>query len=186
MKKILLLTLLTGLGLLANAQSTSYRPFKFDIDFGYAQPASNSGLNGGFAFCLEPQFRLSNELAIGFRIEGAAMPLPDDGSGTTTVYAQGSYALTANYYLSNGTFRPFVGVGVGYYLDEVVNSDDDTYSNSLSDGKFGFFPRIGFEVGHFRLSGTYNIIGDNQNYDSFNYRNYATFNIGFFFGGGRK
>ncbi len=182
MKKLFLLTLLAGFCYLANAQSTNYKPFKFDLDFGYAQPSSNLDLKGGFSFDLEPQFRLSNELALGFRIEGAAMPFPDDGSGNTTIFAQGSYALTANYYLSNGVFRPFIGAGAGYYLDEtVVSGNGSTYdygSTSLGDGKVGFFPRIGFEAGHFRLSATYNIIGDE--------RNYATFTLGFFIGGGRK
>ena len=42
---------------------------------------------------------------------------------------------------------------------------------------FGFFPRLGFETGHFRMSGEYN---------SVNNGGYIAFKLGFFFGGGKK
>jgi hypothetical protein len=43
---------------------------------------------------------------------------------------------------------------------------------------FGFFPRVGFETGHFRMSAAYDIVGNNSSY--------VAFTIGFFFGGGKK
>jgi hypothetical protein len=186
MKKLFLLIALAGFSCFANAQSTNYRPFKFDIDLGFLEPSNSTAIYPGGSFTLEPHVRLSNDFAIGFRVEAAVfeykpmiIPLDGDESSNFSGYVQGSYCLTADYYLTGGGFRPFIGAGAGYYASAAVNNDTSDYGyTTLTDGKFGFFPRIGFEAGHFRLSATYNVLSNNASYTSIA--------IGAFFGGGRK
>ncbi len=80
MKKSFLLFAFLGFALLSKAQSTTtaaatadtYHAFKFDIGLGYAIP-SGSGAKAGATFTLQPHYRLSDDLAIGLRIEGAGL-----------------------------------------------------------------------------------------------------------------
>ena len=44
MKKLLLLPMLFAFALMANAQSTNYHAFKFDIQLGYADPSAAAGM----------------------------------------------------------------------------------------------------------------------------------------------
>jgi outer membrane protein W len=209
MKKLLVIAVLAGLSLMARAQSTTssssssstykFHKFKFDLTLGYAIPPANSNsananIKAGATFVLEPHYRLADAVAIGFRLEGAALAYGNtNGSGTGTsgsanVSAIYSYCPTLDFYLLNGGFRPFIGAGAGIYYQGAISvsgsSQGTTNSGYVSLGsKFGFFPRVGFEIGHLRLSAEYNVLGNDANGNS---SNYAAFNIGFFFGGGRR
>ncbi len=189
MKKLLFLTAFFGCAFLANAQSTTYHAFKVDLDLGYAIPGSSSNTGGsnsvkaGATFTIEPHYRLSDQFAIGLRLEGAALGYASsNGSGgydNAKISALASYCATAEYYLMNGGFRPFVGGGVGFFTQasESGSSGNGTVVTPASTGA-GVFPRIGFEAGHFRMSAAYDIVGHNNSY--------AAFTIGVFFGGGKK
>jgi hypothetical protein len=209
MKKNLLIAALAVFSFAANAQSSSssssssssdeYHKFKVDLTFGYAIPPSNSNsananIKAGATFVIEPHYRLTDAIALGFRLGGAALAYGNtSGSGTSTsgsanVSAIYSYCPSIELYLLKGGFRPFIGGGAGiFYQGSVsVSGSDQGTSNTgyVSLGsKFGFFPRAGFEIGHFRISAEYNILGNDANGNS---SNYAAFNLGFFFGGGRK
>ena len=184
MKKLLLLSAFITLSYLVQAQSTEYHAFKVDIGLGYAIPSSGSGngVKAGAVFAIEPHYRLTNELAIGLRIEGAVLgyqPNPADNS-SYSFSALSSYAFTGEYYLMNGGFRPFIGAGVGLFKEQYGVGNNQTGNYFVANGatNVGFFPRVGFEAGHFRLSATYNIVGNSNSY--------AAFTIGAFFGGGKK
>src|SRR6185437_8395746 len=133
MKKLLLFSTFIAFAFLANAQSTSYHAFKVDVDFGYAIPGSSTNTGGsnsvkaGATFTIEPHYRLSDQFAIGLRIEAAALGYAaKDGSGgysRAKVTALGSYCATAEYYLSDNSFRPFVGAGVGLFTQASVSAD---------------------------------------------------------------
>jgi len=210
MKKLFLLIAIVGCAVMANAQtstsstsssSSSYKfhKFKVDITFGYAIPPSNSNsananIKAGATFVLEPHYRLTDAIAIGLRIQGAALAYGntsgsgENSSGSANVSAIYSYCPSLDFYLMNGGFRPFIGGGAGlYYQGSIsVSGSDQGTSNTgyVSLGsKFGFFPRAGFEAGHFRISAEYNVLGSDANG---NKSSYAAFNIGFFFGGGRR
>ncbi len=187
MKKLFLLLTLVGFAVLANAQSTTFHAFKVDLTFGYAIPQSTGGssatVKAGATFTIEPHYRITDALAVGLRIEGAGLGYENTNQDNATVHVSilTSYCPTLEYYLMNGGFRPFLGAGAGVFSQQSVNynSSTDTNTGLVKGGsKFGFFPRAGFEAGHFRLSAEYNILGNNANY--------AAFKIGFFFGGGRK
>jgi outer membrane protein W len=187
MKKLFLLIALMGFAVLANAQSTDFHAFKVDLSFGYAIPQSTGGtaadVKAGATVTIEPHYRITDALAVGLRIEGAGLGYENSNEDNATVHVSilTSYCPTLEYYLLGGGFRPFVGAGAGIFSQQTVdyNSETDDSANLVKGGsKFGFFPRAGFEAGHFRLSAEYNILGSNSNY--------AAFKIGFFFGGGKK
>jgi len=181
MKKLLLLSALLAFAVLAKAQSSTYRAFKFDIGFGYAIPTANSGggTKAGVTFTLQPHYRLSDDFAVGVRIEGAGLGYVDEsGNGKTKVQLLESYCATGEYYLAKGGFRPFVGAGVGFFSQSSVQGNSGTVTLVSGATNAGFFPEVGFEAGHFRMSADYDIAGNNNNY--------VAFKIGFFFGGGKK
>lgn len=186
MKKLILLTAMVCFAVLAKAQSTEYRAFKFDLGFGYAIPtaSSNGGTKAGATFTLQPHYRLSDDFAIGLRIEEAGLGYENPSTNDVKVAILGSYCATGEYYLMKGGFRPFIGAGFGFFNQQSADVNQNTIEEDNSvvlvqgGTKFGFFPEVGFEAGHFRLSADYNVAGNNNNY--------ASFKIGFFFGGGKK
>ena len=182
MKKILLIIAIAGFALTARSQSSEYKPFKVDIGLGYAIPSSGgNSTKGGVTFTIQPHYRLSDALALGLRLEGAALGYENTTSSNEDVKVSvlASYCATGEYYLSNSGFRPFIGAGAGLFTQESmeVNTGGSTYATPATS-KFGFFPEIGFETGHFRMSADYNILGSNSGY--------LAFKIGFFIGGGKK
>jgi hypothetical protein len=203
MKKLFLLSLgLSGI-LIASAQSSdgNFRPFRVDVDFGYALPPGGAGAKDGFIFSLEPKYAVMDELQIGLRIEAAVMTRGYSFSTGTaqqsgTVSAAASYTATGDYYFSNDVLRPFVGAGIGIF--SVASASFSDYGNSSSavaaSQKPGGMIRAGFEANHFRLGIEYNLIGNSSittadsggNPIMATSRNsYLGIKLGFFIGGGR-
>ena len=182
MKKIILfLALLCAAGTL-KAQSL-YKPFKVDIALGYAIPTAsdNGGTKAGVAFDIHPHYRLNDDLAVGFRFEGAALGYKDNSEDNAHVNVSvlTSYCATGEYYFKPTGLRPFVGAGLGAFIQSAsIDSDNGDEEAAAHFSKFGFFPEAGFEAGHFRFSADYDILGENSNY--------FAFKIGAFFGGGKK
>jgi len=185
MKKTILLLAFLGFMGFAKAQSTDYHAFKVDLALGYAIPSESSGDGGtkaGVTFTLQPHYRLTNDLAVGLRFEGAALGDKDETDDGTHVKVSvlTSYCATGEYYFTDKGIRPFVGAGLGFFVRSVSISSDSNSDLNASDSasKFGFFPEAGIEAGHFRLSADYDIIGDSESY--------FAIKIGAFFGGGSK
>jgi len=181
MKRIILFAVLAGFTFLVHAQSTEFHAFKVDFGVGYASPSQGNTVAGG-TFTLQPHYRLSNDFALGLRVEAAAI-LYKNGSGQKQGSAIASGCLTGEFYLSDGGFRPFIGAGVGPY-DQATISGNNGSGNGGGPNvsprviNFGAFPELGFEAGHFRFSVEYDATGG--------YNNYFAVKIGTFFGGGRK
>lgn len=182
MKKVFLLCACIVFAMMAKGQSAIYHKFKFDIGFGYAIPQTGEGTKAGATVTLQPHVRLSDNFAIGIRAEVAALGYKTgtDDDSDVDVHALQSYCFTGEIYLAKSGFRPFIGGGLGFFKQSIVNDNDDTGGVTLTPvgTKFGFFPELGFEAGHFRMSADYSVVGNNNNY--------ASFKIGFFFGGGKK
>jgi len=183
-KTLLLFTIVLGFAVTAKAQSANYHNFKVDVMLGYAIPSESSGTDGtkaGVTFTIEPHYRLSDDLALGLRFEGAALGDKNVTDGDTKVHVSvlTSYCATGEYYLTEKGVRPFVGAGLGIFAQSVsLNSNSGDNLASASASKFGVFPEAGIEAGHFRLSADYDIIGSNLSYFSIK--------IGAFFGGGSR
>jgi len=182
MKKILLIIVAAGIAFTAKSQSENYKAFKVDIGLGYAIPSSGGGgTKAGATFTVEPHYRLADDFAVGLRLEGAALGYETGTGGNSDVNISvlSSYCATGEYYLMDSGFRPFVGAGAGLFTQASINVGSGSNSvETPSSSKFGFFPEVGFETGHFRMSADYNILGSNSGY--------LAFKIGFFLGGGKK
>lgn len=188
MKKLSLLfalSLLLTLG--ANAQT--FQPFKVGLGLGYASPGGK-GAKGGVLFYLEPAYRITDVIQAGLRLEGAivARGFADETEAELEVASIGSYTVNGQYYFNNNNFRPFVGLGLGLYslaAAEIEGSATSGATGSVdtkAESKFGFYPRVGFDAGHFTLSLDYNIVPETDGIKN----NYLGIRIGGFFGGGRK
>jgi hypothetical protein len=181
MKKLLLFAALISVSIFANAQSTTYKAFKVDVDFGYAIPSNGTGTKAGATFTIEPHYRVADAFAIGLRLEGAALGYENQIDKNAKISLLTSYCATGEYYFMKGGFRPFVGGGLGLFSQKAVSANGGSGTTTTvraSTTEFGAFPRIGFEAGHFRMAATYDALGNNASYTSFT--------IGFFLGGGSK
>lgn len=186
MKKMPLLILmclpLTGL-------SQNYRKAYFALDLGIPL-GKNSGIG---SISLEPSYRINDKMSAGFRIEHNGL-FSMNGSNNQYV---ASIGLSYQYYLPFKS-RIFVGGGLALFNPSnnffVSNTDTKNERNRL-----GFFPRVGVDLGHFRVMAEYNFVGNMTEYISTfgnagipgGYfqsidKSYFNFKIGFFVGGGRK
>jgi len=184
MKKLLLSTMVLVSAVITQAQSTNYKSFKVNIGLGYAIPMSGSGgTSGGAAFSIEPQYRLNNSINLGVRIEGAAtarVANTNNSNASADVAILSSYTASGEYYFKPKGFRTFVGAGAGIFSLSAANVNANNTNTNLSAAasRFGFYPRVGFETGHFRVTSEYNLVGAGADY--------LSFKIGFFLGGGKK
>ena len=185
MKKLLFVIGLFAASTAVQAQSKMYKPVKVDLALGYG-----FGNAKGVVISLEPKYNIQDQIAVGLRMEGAVLAGLENETATgadISISAISSYLLTGEYYLSNNSFRPLAGLGTGIYsMGSVgVNSADGTVDDGTIDvgNRFGIAPRVGFEVGHFRMGLEYNLItGQPKDFN----RNYFATKIGFFFGGGKR
>ena len=145
-----------------------YNKFKLGLGTGYAG-GEGTGMNeagGGALFTIEPAYRLSDDLAIGLRLETAVFG--EDSSGFIHFpEVISSITINGQYYFSSKQFRPFVGIGLGIYFPDELST-------------FGFYPRLGFDFGHFTFALEYNYASSSSNPYYFGVR------VGGFFFGGKK
>ncbi|TLX71160.1 hypothetical protein E9993_21060 [Labilibacter sediminis] len=195
MKKILLI-LVVALATMSNsfAQSSDYKAFKVDVGGLYAIPAGEAA-GAGAGFYLEPKYNVTNNIAVGLKMEWAVMGASSDFDNVS-ISAIGSYQLTGDYYFTENKVRPFAGLGVGIYSLGSVDFDvevdpfaeDFAVEESFDFGsKFGFAPRVGLLMGHFRAALEYNVItGVDTGFEDFDNKNYLSIKLGFEIGGGKK
>lgn len=168
----------------ANAQTEqTFKPFKVDLALGYAVPAG-SGSKGGALFAVEPKYALNDNLTLGLRMEAALTVQGTVVSGEMndgSVKVSSSYLATADYFFNTNRFRPFIGAGAGIYTNASATLDAQTTEDVKTGSKFGFAPRAGFELGHFRTAIEYNFAGKTNTVN----QNYLGIKLGFFIGGGR-
>lgn len=182
---VLLLIVITTVGAVAQ----EYNAFRVGVGLGYAM-ASGKGAKGGALFYLEPGYRVTDQILANFRLEGAvvARGFANKTAVEMDVAAISSYTLNGQYYFNNNCFRPFVGLGFGMFSLAASDISVDTQQGSASteidaESKFGFYPRLGFDTGHFTLSIDYNLIPETREVIK---NSYIGIRIGGFFGGGKK
>lgn len=190
MKKIstvLFFILLTAVAVKAQ----EFKKFRVGVGAGYAM-ASGKGSGGGVLFTVEPGYRLMDNVLLNLRWESAAVirGTVNDTGASFDVAGIGSYTLNGQYYFSNENFRPFVGLGLGFYKLAAVSvsasSGGSTSTAAAAESKFGFYPRLGFDAKHFTLNLDFNII-PNTTVGSNEFKNsYIGIRVGGYFGGGRK
>jgi outer membrane protein W len=178
MKKVFL-TLITifAVNSFASAQAESYGAFKVDVMFGYANPASSTATaKGGITFSLEPKYNLTDNIAVGLQLGSTILTSSNSAVG---IAALGNYSLTGEYYFTENRVRPFAGIGAGLYKfgDIEITSGGQTQTISGGGSVFGFAPRAGLQIGHFRIAAEYNLVKDS---------NFLALKIGATIGGGSR
>jgi hypothetical protein len=165
MKKLMIL----GLSLLAVAYSAAaqeFKPFKVGVGVGYAVPGAGKGAGGGGLFYIEPGYRASEQVLVGLRLESAVIARGMQGVGDSDVKGDAtsnvSYTLNGQYYFNDNYVRPFVGMGFGLFSLGAMKfntATGDPDANEIgASTKFGFYPRVGVDVGHFNLTLDYNVV----------------------------
>lgn len=155
----------------------TFKPFKFDISAGYASYSAGSGNNGGFLLSIEPKYAINDQITFGLKAETAISITGDENNGT--VKGSGSYLATGDYYFSTNTVRPFVGAGIGVFTH--ASADIGSSEDIQGTTKFGFAPRLGVEIAHFRAAVEYNFAGKVGDVS----KNYLGVKMGVLIGGGR-
>jgi outer membrane protein W len=212
MKKLFILFVFFAVLSTVAVQAQNYKPFRVGLGLGYASPAGD-GAKGGVLAYLEPSYRITDAIVVGLKAEAAVMfrgtTITQSGqtyAGNGSVSAAGSYTLNGQYYFMDGGFRPYAGLGFGIYslasasVSFAGNGQSQTSSQSevAAASKFGFYPRVGFDAGHFTLNIEYNIVpksttslqvnngGSITTATSETKNNYLGIRLGFFIGGGKK
>lgn len=180
MKKLLFIAVLIC-GVALSAQSQEFKPFRVDAGVGYGLPFTE-GLKGGVQFYLEPKYEIAPQIAVGFRWEGSLFAGEDVEGQSVDVKLSSAYMATGDYYFSNNSFRPFVGLGLGLYSIGGVKAEGTDVELSKSKNNFGALVRAGFDISHFRLAVSYNYGGKMED-ETFHFFGVT---IGFYLGGGRN
>jgi hypothetical protein len=171
-----------------------YKQFKVGLGMGYAVPLAGDGAGAGLLAYLEPAYRATDHVLVGLRLEWAfivrgVLSVKDrDVSGD--VSSVGSYTLNSVYYFNNNEFRPFVGAGVGFFrLSDIrfdVITNDPRIRTIGTETRFGFYPRVGVDIGHFNAAIDYNIIPPTDVPDGGEVKNnYLGLRVGVSIGGGK-
>jgi outer membrane protein W len=181
-----------------SASAQEYKKFRVGTGLGYAIPGG-SGAGGGISWTLEPGYRVNDQIIAQLRYEAAAIirGTVDETSASFDVAGISSYTLNGQYYLMNGGFRPYVGVGFGMFSIAAASFEGSSAGGGVSETagtKFGFYPRLGFDAGHFTLNLDYNFVPNTKavvtsgtTATTTEFKNsYIGIRIGGYFGGGRK
>jgi hypothetical protein len=174
----------------------NFRKIRVGFGLGYADSRTNNGYSTTDAVVLyvEPSYRIRNHISLGVRIERLV----------NSSFQVNSYGVNGQYYFSNRNFRPFAGVGLSVFRPSFhVRNFPTPYNKYYSSNEkpaLGFYPRAGFDAGHFTLTIDWNWIasasatinnfdilnGINQSYSGQIDTNYLSIKAGLFIGGGRK
>lgn len=181
MKKLFLAAIIVvAMGTGAFAQSQNYKAFKVDLGFLYGMAPGSDLYGGGAGFYFEPKYNVTDNIAAGLRIEFAVMGAADALGENVSVSALGSYLATGDYYVGTEGVRPYGGLGLGVYNVGQASLDNGTDVGVEAGTKFGFAPRVGILLGHFRTGLEYNLVTGIEG------ANYLSWKLGFEIGGGRK
>lgn len=163
-KSMIVLSVLLVTASIGYAQD--FKPFKVGVGLGYAVPGAGEGAGAGLLMYLEPAYRATDFVSVGLRIESAAFARGVEGVGANDVKgdasSQVSYTLNGQYYFNDNYVRPFVGAGLGLFSLAAVKfntAGSDPDANDVgAETRFGFYPRVGLDAGHFNLTLDYNIV----------------------------
>lgn len=188
MRRILLYILFLMLTTFYMSAQSDYHTFKVDVGMLVGDVSEhNVGLMAPY---IEPKFNINNNITIGIRAEYVFYTKEDfikydpqnpyfsdfDADGWTM-----SVLPTIDYYFSDTFIRPFVGIGAGVYYMYNTKENSFDFNHDQRVVAFGYAPRIGFNIGQFRIAAEYNAILSEEVT-----LNYFAFKVGYEIGGGKK
>ena len=166
----------------------------------------------GITFDLEPAVRINYYTVSFFRFESI---LASDSRENNTSRSMDAYSISlgGQYYLfERGRFPFYAGIGLGFYYPYYSEESrfQSGYNQTISsvelssDRRNLFYPRIGFDFGHFNLLVDFNLIPSSEgikrtsfynnttrisysSYEDIEINNsYISFKLGFSLGGGSR
>ncbi|MBN4077524.1 hypothetical protein JYT25_00060 [bacterium AH-315-C20] len=160
--KTLLFSLLLVTATTSMAQADNNNLFNCDV--GILIPYAPGDRSAGFGGYVEPKFNVTNHIAVGFKSEGyvsfgGRIANIDYGDFSFRMTVMTGMALTGDYIFLEETFRPFAGFGFGRYT-YASQSVSTSYVEITQEAgiSWGICPRVGIQLGAFRLSCEYNIL----------------------------
>lgn len=158
LKKLLLIKLLLVCFNL-NAQ------VKLRIEPGFLLKTESENL--GLMLNMEPYIKLSENSIIGLRFGLALNPQKFENNGSSQFFfddendnAVLSFMPTFDYYLNENYTRPYLGVGLGYYLFSIVTLANplESITEASANNQLGLLLRGGVEWGRTKFGLEYNFI----------------------------
>ena len=191
-EKLLLISLLFGLFNL-NAQ------VKLRIEPGVLLKTESENL--GLMLNVEPNIEISKNSVIGLRFGLALNPQKFETNDSSQFFfddkndnAVLSFMPTFDFYLNENYTRPYLGLGLGYYLfsSVVIANPSENVTEGSVNNQLGLLLRGGFEWGKTKLGLEYNFIPkadikipSDQTIGTVN-NSYFGVSIGFTIGGGKS
>lgn len=125
--------------------------------------------NLGLLLNIEPKLKFSKNSVIGLRFAIAANPQNFKINDSSQYFIEDlddngfiSFVLAYDYYLNSIKYRPFLGIGSGYYLFNYTDVKPRNGSREILEGsvnnQLGLLLRGGFELGKIRLGLEYNLV----------------------------
>lgn len=124
--------------------------------------------NLGLLLNIEPKVKASENTVIGLRFGIAINPQKISIDNNSSFYIDElddngimSFVPTFDYYLNDNKYRPYIGLGLGYYLfsdldiSDRNNGSTDVLIGSIKN-QLGFLLRVGFEIRNMRCGLEYN------------------------------
>ncbi len=144
----------------------SYTQPKLRIEPGVLLETESDNL--GLLFNIEPHVKVSENMFIGLRFGISINPQKIEIDNTSSFFVDDlddngiiSLLPTFDFYLTDKQYRPYVGVGLGYYIfnniDVSMNGSTEILEGSVNNQP-GFLVRGGLEIGKTRLGLEYNFI----------------------------
>ena len=145
----------------AAAQAENYEPVRFNV--GLLVPYTPGTGSGGFGGVVEGKYNITDNIAAGLRLDGALQFGGSVGTASASVNIGVVAAVLAKgeFFLTNSTVRPFVGLGAGMYAlagQSVTAGEGSAGVTQAAGSVFGVAPQLGLDLGAVRLAATYNVL----------------------------
>ncbi|GAB4027805.1 outer membrane beta-barrel protein [Spirosoma koreense] len=200
--RYLFLSVLVLVPFVLSAQNS--KPFKVNVAAGYGVTGDYSNSDaiskGGFAYSLEPQYRIIKNVDLGLRLEQAFVQRPEFIDKVIVFQTNAKFfmsgVITANYIVNtSGILKPYAGLGVGLYYTDPSTQRDSRFGITTSyplptTTVLGGLVRVGVKMGRGNLDLAYNLVSNTQVHivatnRTLEARNsYITAKVGFTIGGG--
>ena len=140
---------------------------KFRLEPGVLLKTESENL--GLLFNIEPNIDIAKNSVIGLRFGVSINSQKFEASNETPFFidkqndnAVISFVSTFDHYLNENRYRPYLGLGIGYYILSLVDVSTNIGSQNILEGavknQLGLLLRGGLEIGNTRFGLEYNFI----------------------------
>ena len=159
MKKLLLIVSAVTLSCSLYAQGQ----IKVDASIGAALTLSELK-SFGISAAVEPKYFITAQISAGLRFEGDVLfggsINADSQDFNVGLSSRAAQLLKGEYYFSENSTRPFVGLMVGRYTQANIGSSSSGEASIEASSDFGFAPEFGITFNNFRISAIYHVVPD--------------------------